>query len=206
MTRRSTMMRWTTLMALILFPLAGCDDDSPTTPGADDEGTMEAVIQDNGGAQSATQAWATEGSGEVSGEFEGQARVEVMVDGAWQQVSGLTNLNAEAELRGGESIMGSATVGARTYDRVRLVVSNARADVDAGSDIGIGPIEASISLTIAGGSDVVVEYNQPVTVQADGSTRLVLDINSQAWLTSDALEAGAVTSAAFQSAATVLVQ
>ena len=199
------MLRWTTFMALILFPLAACDDDSPTTPGADQEGIMEAVIQDNGGSQSPAQAWATEGSGEVSGQFEGQARIEVMVDGAWQQVSGLANMNAEAQLGGGESTMGSATVEARTYERVRVVVSNANADVDAGSDIGIGPIEASISVIIAGGGDVVIEYNQPVTVQADASTRLVLDINSELWLTGDALEAGAVSSAAFQSAATVIV-
>ncbi len=193
-------------MALILFPLAACDDDSPTTPPDGEQGTMEAVVQDDGGAQSPAQAWATEGSGEVSGQFEGQARVEVMVDGAWQQVSGLADMNAEAELQGGASTMGTATVEARTYDRVRVVVSNANADVDAGSEIGIGPIETSISLTIAGGGDAVIEYNQPVTVQADANTRLVLHLNSQAWLTEDALEAGAVTSAAFESAATVVVQ
>jgi hypothetical protein len=196
---------WSVLALTALLPLAACGDDDPTGPGTE-QGTMEAVVRDGGAAQAAAGVPSSQQTNEVSGQFEGQMRIEVRVDGAWQTVSGLSNVTIDAELRGGDSAAGSATVQARTYERARIIVSNASADVDAGSTIGVGPIEVDVTVTIAGGGDVVIEYNQPVTVQAQGTTRLVLDLNSEAWLTSNAVQAGAVTSAAFQSAASVIVQ
>jgi hypothetical protein len=198
--------RWTALSALVLLPLAGCDDDSATAPNGQEEGTMQAVIQDNGASGVPSAVAPQETSGEVSGQFAAEARVEVMVDGAWQQVSDLADLNAQAELQGGSSTMGSATVEARTYERVRIVVSNAEADIEAGSDIGLGPIQVDLTLAIGGGGDIVVEHPQPVTVQAGATTQLVLDLNSSAWLDENAVQAGAVSSASFQSAAQILVQ
>lgn len=195
----------TVFTALAVLSLTACDDDSPTDPGTEG-GTMEAVVRDGESGQSIALSEIGAQTENVSGQFEGQVTVQVEVDGTWQDVEGMTSLNANAELRSGESTMGSTTVEARTYDRVRIVVTDANADVDAGSDIGAGPIEVDVSLAIAGGGEVIVEYNQPVTVQADATTRLVLDINSQSWLTSDAVQAGAVTRAAFEGAATVLVQ
>lgn len=202
----SSLVRWTTLGALVLFPLSGCDDDSTTSPNGSVEGTMQAVVYDGGAAGAPATISAQETTGHVSGRFEADARVEVMVDGTWQEVSGLADLNANADLGSGASTMGSATVEARTYDRVRVVVSNANADVDAGSEIGFGPIEVDVSLSIGGGGDIVVEHPQPVTVGAGATTQLVLDLNSSAWLDDDSVQAGAVTSAAFESAATVMVQ
>lgn len=195
----------TVFTALAVLSLTACDDDSPTDPGTE-AGTMEAAVRDGSSGQSIALSEIGAQTENVSGQFEGQATVQVEVDGTWRDVEGMTSLNANAELRGGESTMGSTTVEARTYDRVRIVVTNANADVDAGSDVGAGPIQVDVSLAIAGGGEVIVEYNQPVTVQANATTRLVLDINSQAWLTSDAVQAGAVTRAAFEGAATVLVQ
>lgn len=195
----------TVFTALAVLSLTACDDDSPTDPGAEG-GTMEAVVRDGESGQSIALSEIGAQTENVSGQFEGQAAVQVQVDGTWRDVEGMTSLNADTELRSGESTMGSTTVEARTYDRVRIVVTNANADVDAGSDIGAGPIQVDVSLAIAGGGEVIVEYNQPVTVQANATTRLVLDINSEAWLTSDAVQAGAVTRAAFEGAATVLVQ
>jgi hypothetical protein len=196
---------WGVLALTALLPLTACGDDDPTGPGAQ-QGTMEAVVRDGGSEQAPAGVPSSQQESEVNGEFQGQIRVEVRVDGAWQTVSGLSNVNVNAELQGTESAAGSASVQARTYERVRIIVSNASADVEAGSMIGLGPIEVDVTVTIAGGGDVVIEYNQPVTVQAQGTTRLVLDLNSEAWLTGNAVQAGAVTSAAFQSAASVLVQ
>ncbi|TVP78432.1 MAG: hypothetical protein EA352_02080 [Gemmatimonadales bacterium] len=194
------------LTAIALLPLAACGSDSPTTPN-EGEGTMEMVVRDGPNAESeGPMARTLSSEGEVSGAFQGEVRLEAEVDGAWQTVTGLGNLDAEVELRGGESLAGSATVEARTWDRVRVVVSDANAEVDAGSQIGIGPIEVGVTLTIAGGSQVVLEHDQPVSVQADGTTRIVLDLNSEAWLTESAVGAEAVTAAAFEGAAAVVVQ
>jgi len=204
--RNSQAMGWAMIAAFAILPLTACGSDSPAGP-TEEQGTMEAVVRDNPSTGSAAMmAAGGESADHVSGEFQGQVRIEVEVDGAWQTVSGLGNLNAEVQLEGGESVAGSTTVEARTYDRVRIIVSNANADVDAGSEIGAGPITVGVSLTIAGGNDVVIEHNQPVTVEANGTTSIVLDLNSSAWLTENAISAGAVTSAAFESAAMVVVQ
>ena len=85
------------------------------------------------------------------------------------------------------------------------MLSNADADVEAGSNVGLGPFEVDLTLSIGGGGDIVVEHPQPVTVQAGSTTQLVLDLNSSAWLDEDVVQAGAVTSASFQSAAEILV-
>ena len=60
--------------------------------------------------------------------------------------------------------------------------------------------------SIAGGGEVIVEHDQPVTMEAGGTTRVVLDLNSHVWLGGGALESGAVARSTFESAATVRVQ
>jgi hypothetical protein len=189
--------------AILTLSLAACESDSPTAPG-ESQGTMEAVVRDDPGAaagpaMSPARAFA-------SGEFEANARIQVFVDGAWQDVNGLANVDVRAELQGGEETVGSATVEARTYDRARVVLTNARSHLDGDTNIGVGPIGVSVTVSIAGGGEVIVEHNQPVTVEADGNTRLILDLNSHVWLSEGAVESEAVARSTFESAAAVRVQ
>ena len=64
----------------------------------------------------------------------------------------------------------------------------------------------SVTLAIAGGGEVIVEYNQPLTVEANGTTRVVLDLNSHVWLSEGAVESGTVARSTFESAVAVRVQ
>jgi hypothetical protein len=199
--------RWRYTLALLTaaaIPLAGCSDDPVGVE--DDPGSVEMVVRDGNGASASLGGPSLDSHDGASGEFRADVRVQVQVDGDWQDVVDLAGVQAQVELRGGESTVGMATVEARTYDRVRVVVNNARADLDAGVDIGAGPIDASVSLEIAGGGEAAIEYGAPVTVQANSTTRIMLNLNSDLWLTGQTIEAGAVTRAAFESAAVVVVQ
>jgi len=93
--------------------------------------------------------------------------------------------------------VGSATVEARTYDRARVILTDARSHLDGDTNIGVGPIGVSVTLSIAGGGEVIVEHSEPVTVEAEGTTRLILDLNSHLWLGEGALESGAVARSTF---------
>lgn len=191
------------LASALALPLAACGDDGPTAPGA---GTVEVVVHDGGSPAGSPPAFQQTSGSSLSGEFRANARVQVFVDGAWQDLSGLGSLDMRAELQGGESTVASTSVEARTYQRVRIVLQNARSDLDGSSDIGLGPIGVSVTVNVAGGGEVIVERAQPVTVQADGTTRLVLQLNSDAWLDENSVSSRAVARAAFEGAAQIVVQ
>ena len=189
--------------AILTLSVAACEGESPVSPG-ESQGTMEAVVRDDPGAaagpaMSPARAFA-------SGGFEANARIQVFLDGAWQDVNGLSSVDVRAELQGGEETVGSATVEARTYDRARVVLTDARSRLDGDTNIGVGPAGVSVTLSIAGGGEVIVEHDQPVTVEGGGTTRVVLDLNSHVWLSEGALESGAVARSTFESAATVRVE
>lgn len=193
------------ILMLLLMPLVGCGDD-PVAP-SDEPGALEAVVRDGSSTSSPMPSVGPHLSTEENGgEFRADVRVQVEVDGSWQDVAELAGVSTRVELRGGEDAVGITSVEARTYDRVRVVLTNARADVEAGAEIGLGPVESSVTVMIAGGGEVAIEQNAPVTVQANSTTRLILDLNSEIWLTANSLETSTVSRAAFESAAVITVQ
>lgn len=193
----------TALAAALFLPLTACDRETVTSVNGN-MGTLHIVVRDDAGA--AGGAARSPSRIFAQGEFEADARVQVHVDGEWQNVSGLTDFHVWAELQGGEETAGSAEVEARTYDRVRIVLRNGRTHLDAESNIGVGPIGVSLTLSIAGGEEVIVEYGHPVMVEADGTTRLTLDLNSHLWMDQASLESGTVTRSTFESAARLEVR
>ena len=208
---RAVLARGTVLTCGVALVLAGCSDD-PTDPenGNGEQGSMEATARDDAGTAQSAQAFdlSQETDGEVNGQVTGEATVEVRTgDGTWEEVGTMAGMNMETELQGSSSSsMGSAEVEAGTYGGVRVVLEGVEADVESGSEIGVGPIEVSVTVSVAGGGDVVVEHDAPFTVEADATTEVALDVGSQAWLDEGAVEAEAVTAAEFESAASVVVE
>lgn len=194
-------------LCALVVAFAGCDD-GPTEPGG--EGAMETQARDGDGTAQHVGAFdlAADTEGDVEGEVTGDATVEVRTEGGtWQELGTLADLDMSAELRTGNGeTMGSAQVEARTYEAIRIVLESVEADVEAGSELGAGPIEVGVSVSVAGGGDVVIEHNAPVTVEADATTQVTLDINSHVWLDDEAAEAEAVTAAEFEGAAEILVE
>lgn len=192
------------LLMAVSLPLAGCNgDDDPVAPPPEEPqlGTFEMAVRDNPPPTEGAAHASAEGA--VEGQFHADARVQVFQDGDWADVTGLTNLDVSTELQAGEEVFGTATAEARTYDRVRIVLTNARAEIEAGSEIGAGPIGANITVAIAAGEEVVVEHTVPVTLAVNGTTRVVLVLNSNTWLTEQAAESQTVGQAEFQNAVAI---
>lgn len=192
--------------------LAGCSDD-PTDPGDDSDatGSMDTAVRDSDGTGEASDEVAFDlaaQSDSVSGQVSGEATVEVRLDdGTWEEVGALADLDVDAELRSDQRrTMGSAEVEARTYEGVRVVFESMEADLDAGSDVGVGPIQVSVTVAVAGGEQVVVEHDAPVTVEADANTDITVDLNSHVWLDQESVEAEAVAASEFEGAAAVEVE
>jgi hypothetical protein len=196
---------WVPVLVLAL-PLAACGEDDLTGPTAQ-EGTLETLIQDGAPAESPAAVMGVNGQGhDVEGEFRGDLRFQVQVDGAWLDLAGITEVTASTELQSGERrSAATAQVEARTYERARVVVTNAETHLEAGSVIGTDVIDTLVSLSIGGGSELVVELSAPLTVEADATTQVVLELNSRSWLTGSSTEAGAVSATAFETAAELWV-
>lgn len=101
-------------------------------------------------------------------------------------------------------VHGEAEVPAGTYSRVRIVMQEARANLLAGSVVGGITLSGALSITIGGGSEVVIEKRvSPFRVTADASTEIVTDFNSEAWMTAQTTESRTVSKSEVESAMTV---
>lgn len=172
-----------------------CDDD-PAAPGGDDTGTVEAVVTDDPQSASPSAATLVRRSTAPAAVFTGTAsgdfRVDISTDGStWVQLGSLNGISLELQSAIDEtSVHGEQTVAAGTYTRVRLVLENAAADLSAGSVIGGITLGADASVSVAGGGQVVIERAVQFQVTASSRTRVVFDLNSEAWITESAVTAG----------------
>lgn len=188
------------IAALVMsVSLAACDDDDDLVvpPVDDEEGTVELAVVDEDPAA---------GDETVTGQFTADVTVQLWIDDDWQDVSGLSATDLTLDLGAEEEVVGSATVDADTYDEARLVLSDASVVVNAGSEIGEEPLEEDVTLTVAEGGEVIVGYAVPVVLPDDGTVRLVLALNSGAWLTEQALEAETIAATDFETAVSLTVR
>lgn len=169
-----------------------CNGDDPIEAGT---GSASAAITDNAHAidpMSATGA--AQGRilmhGDFSGTLSGSALVEVSADGeTWVAIgspaSVLVTLQSHQEETTVRSRM-SVPVG--TYSRVRLTLSGAQAQIDAGGTVGGITLTSAVAITV-GGSDgeVVIEKEvEPFTITTNTHARVAFDLNSEGWVTEEA--------------------
>jgi hypothetical protein len=197
-------------LTLLALPLSACSDDATGPDGDGDEsGQMSAAMQDSpSGSGSAVDVAFTHAS--MSGSMSADAKVQVSADGStWVDLGSPKSTNMQLHTTGNTTTVHSnATVSTGTYAHVRLVLENASATVDAGSELGSTVLDASVNLTLGGSSgQVVVEKQiQPVTVSAESHNTVVFDLNSAAWITEENVGAQAVSEAEIRSATVVTVQ
>lgn len=180
------------LLAPLALFLGACDDDA-TGPGA--TGTVRAEIYDGSGAGSAGPAPASQQAGPAaastaSGTLSGTAQASVWSEArGWVELGSATDASLSMQSEETAAV-GSATVDADTYTRVRLVMEGFDADVQAGAVLGGLTLDAAVTITM-GGSDgrVVIEKTvTPFTVSADADTRVRFDLNSETWVDQESAE------------------
>lgn len=188
--------RW--LAIALVIAVAACDDDDPMSPGGDAEGDVEAVIVDDPASTApaivgprASAAANRPFTGTTSGDF----RVEISTDGVtWVSLGSMNQVNVDLQSSTDETMVhASQEVAAGTYTRARLIFDGASTTIAAGSTIGALALTTDVVLTLAGGGEVTVERTIQLTVSDDSSSRIVFDLNSEAWVTETNVLAGAAT-------------
>lgn len=182
----------TILTTLSLLGLTtACTGDDPVEPGV---GSASAAITDNAHAVDAIQAShditpRVLMHGEYSGRLSSSAKVEISADGVtWVELGSpaavLVTLQSHVEET---TVHTRASVPVGTYSRVRLTLSGAEAEIEAGAVVGGVTLTSAVAIRV-GGSDgeVVIEKEvEPFTVKADTHVRVLFDLNTEEWVTSE---------------------
>lgn len=188
------MPRWKKRVSMVALVatgalLGGCGDD----PAGPVEGAMEGAVVDSPDA-------ASNYSGDMSGNFQ----FSVSEDGeTWVDVgtpNGITLIlrdESETSLHGAqEAVTGSFT-------HVRMMIRAAEITVAAGSEIDGTTFTSQMKVDVAQAADLIVERQiSSPTVNSDEAVLVTFDLNSEAWLTADAVNDGQVSNAAVEAAVT----
>ncbi len=198
-----------TALATVSLLAAGCDDDDPV--GVDDTGTVQAALvdtptQQTAGALAATPPRFQQLQLDFGGAFAGTTRVEIYspADDSWVEIAGTSStqldlLSTDSAMLGGAVELDAGV----SYTRVRLTITNGEAVVEAGATIGGIVLESDVSLDLGGDDAVVIEKDIALTVGSDTTTDLVIDLNSEGWVTANNLQDGVVSEAEMTAAASV---
>lgn len=197
------------MIGLVTLSTAGCSGDDATGPDGGETGQVSAQMEDapDGGTGARNVAFS---HASMSGSMSGNAKVQVSADGStWVDLGSPKDVTMQLHTTGNTtSLHSEATVETGTYTRVRLVLEDASATLDAGSTIGTTLLDASVNLSIGGSSGRVVIEKQvdPVTVSAGSHATLAFDLNSAAWITEENVSARSVSEAEVRSATAVSVR
>ena len=178
-------------LAVILIACAACSD-SPTGPIA--QTRVEAHVQDS------------PGPGTVAGTFAGNFSASVWDGDEWVALGSPNGITVALQSGALTTVHGEQSVPAGSYSRVRLVLQDVTARVASGSSIGGTTLTSDRTITL-GGSNQRVDLAISVSSFDVGDDpairrRIVFDLRSAQWLTSNVVQSGVVDDAALQSAVT----
>lgn len=196
-------------LGLTLSAVACSDDDDPTDP-MGDMGTVQATLVDDPDPQPAPRTasqttLARQLQAAFSGTFQGETRVEIYHPGddQWVEVAGQSTTTLDLASNDQAVLGSSSQIDVGTYTRMRLTITGGEAVIGAGATLGGIVLVADVTLDLGGSSNVVIEKDVAVTVAADATTTLVIDLNSEAWVTEENTDDGTVTEGEMESAADV---
>lgn len=199
-------LRHLALALTLPVALLACGDDDPT--GLEGSGTVTAEVHDDPGASQASQAGTAPAAAQsaASGTMSGSAQAFIFSETQGWVAVGSASSTSLAMQSAGTAAVGSATVGADSYTRVRLVLDGFNAQVDAGSALGGVTLDASVSITMGGADGTVTIEKEitPFTVSTDASANVSFDLNSEMWVDQESAESGSATDAEIQSATTAI--
>jgi hypothetical protein len=202
------------LMGLLVLGLSACGDT--TGPGGAGEMRISAVGDESsaaaGSSSSESMASGSESNGTTAG-AEGtvdfRARVYVRTSaGEWIEVTrrGAESASVRASGTGEAALVTSARVAAGSYDRVRVRFEEVNANVTS-FRVGVGTLlSGSFHVSSEGGHAATVERDGSFEIRGGSSARLLIDLNSGAWLSRANAQTRAVSRADFESAVRLRVE
>lgn len=214
--RLTSLLKTAATLGLLVPAAAACGDDA-TGPGS---GSATAVVHDDPSSGSAATrpsfsriSAATTSEGTYSGELRANVTVQVSADGdAWTDVYSQATGNSEVDLQTSSetTLVTDASVDAGTYSYVRVVLQSPSAHLNSGSTVsgstGDLTLDADVSLSLGSDGQVVIEKQvADFEISADSNTRISTDLNSEAWISQENVDAQAVSSSEVQSATVVTI-
>ncbi len=198
------------LSAALVLGLGACDNPAGVEGG--DARMQVAAVGDDNGASRSTAGEApsfSQALSETEGTVDFRARVYVRSDvGGWVELTGREAQRAtvDASGRGAAQVFATARVNAGSYQQVRVVFEEVRANVSGGIQIGTGILNGEFRVDLQGDNQVVVERQVNATASADATTQLLINLNADAWLNQASAQSRTVSEAAFQSAVQITAQ
>jgi len=195
------------LCAATLATLAACGDS--TGVGGSGDATMQVAAQGDDGP-SASVAPAGEApsfaSSTASGTVDFRARVYIQTEsGGWLELTdqAAQAASVDASGQGGAEVFATSRVEAGTYARVRVVFEQVRAQMNGSLQVSTGLLSGTVDVDMAGDGSVTVERQVNSSVQAGGTSRLLINLNASAWLNQASATTRTVNEAAFASAVAI---
>lgn len=197
------------VVPMMCLTIAACSDG--TGPGSGN-GRVQAVMHDNPGAAvvaaapAASYSVAAAAASAFSGSMSAVTSVAIAAEGgAWIDLGAPRQISVNLQsTRDTAEVEGQASVPVGTYARVRVTMRQASTVVLSGSILGGVTVSGNISITMNGGSDVVIEKEiTPFRVEASTQTQISMDLNSEAWMTAETAQSRAVSKAQIESAMAV---
>lgn len=183
-----TMKKMTsTLAAVLALGLAACDGDVAGSASGDGQLQVAARGDDAPASQSVSPAGSAPSYSHTSaqGTIDFRARVYVQSSASgWVELTNQAASAASVAASGhGEAVaLTTARVRAGSYNRVRVVFEDVDANLSSGLQISTGLLSGRVSVNLEGDGQVVVERDVNVSARAGATTRLVLNLNADAWL------------------------
>jgi hypothetical protein len=173
--------------ALVTAGLTACDEATGPRAGS---GQVEAAAIGDASTSSGSASAPDDGSTSTAG-AEGtvhfRARVYLWSDaGQWVEVTNGAAAAGSVDASGsdGAKLFASSAMEARSYTRVRVVFEDVRAEMTGDVQIGVGTtITGNVSVEMGDDGSATVEREIDLRVRGGSTARLVIDLNSNAWIT-----------------------
>ncbi|HEY0025474.1 MAG TPA: DUF4382 domain-containing protein [Longimicrobium sp.] len=195
-----------TAAALALF-LAACDN-----PAGSDSNVQVLARGDDAtaGSQSVAEADGPRYSHSTAqGTIDFQARVYVYSStSGWLEVTEASRAagSVAASGHGEAQTVARGRVEAGSYSRVRVIFEDVDANLSGSLAVSTGLLSGSVAVNLESDGQVVVERDANVTVSADATSRILINLNADAWLNSANAQTRTVSEAAFRSAVRVTAE
>ncbi|MEK9500751.1 DUF4382 domain-containing protein [Gemmatimonadota bacterium DH-20] len=197
-----------TALATASLLAMGCGDDDPVA--VDDTGVVTATLVDSPDTPSSSNGVVDarrfdQVQAAFDGTFRGTTLVEIYspADEQWFAVTGTSTTQLALGSSDWAELGSSSMIEAGSYTRVRLTITGGEAVIEAGATLGGVQIGADVTLALGGSQDVVIEKDVAFTVQANATTDLVIDLNSEMWVTEENVDEEEVTEDEMEEAARV---
>ncbi|HEX2077111.1 MAG TPA: hypothetical protein VHG08_05365 [Longimicrobium sp.] len=200
-----------TLWAGLVLSMAACDGDATGTAGGDAQMQVAARGDDAPAAQSVSPArdGGSYSHGTAQGTIDFRARVYVHSSTrGWVEVTNAAASTARVAASGhGEAVaFASGRVNADSYNRVRVVFEHVDANLSAGLQISSGVLIGTVSVNLESDQQVVVEREVNVSARSGAASRIVINLNADAWLNSANAETRTVSETEFRNAVRITAQ